>query len=206
MPKEIKKSFPSDTSMDIKTFLNDNYVDAELYAFLLSISKGEKEIDKEGKKKGKTYVLLEDIPSQKKLAEILNYKSRQTIASHMKYLENNHYLQKEKDRYIILNPEDYFFQIPLDTLQYLLDTVKEMTIKVYIYLGTRYQQSNNYLFTLKELCNQLSICYEKTQNRNRIKNILDLLKEIKLINYTIIYQNNMPYYKLLSFSLHKKVC
>ena len=57
----------------------------------------------------------------------------------MKYLENNHYLQKEKDRYIILNPEDYFFQIPLDTLQYLLDTVKEMTIKVYIYLGTRYQ-------------------------------------------------------------------
>ena len=76
MPKEIKKSFPSDTSMDIKTFLNDNYVDAELYAFLLSISKGEKEIDKEGKRKGKTYVLLEDIPSQKKLAEILNYKSR----------------------------------------------------------------------------------------------------------------------------------
>ena len=76
MPKEIKKSFPSDTSMDIKTFLNDNYVDAELYAYLLSISKGEKEIDKEGKKKGKTYVLLGDIPPQKKLAEILNYKSR----------------------------------------------------------------------------------------------------------------------------------
>lgn len=71
---------------------------------------------------------------------------------YLKYLETNHYLQKEKDRYIILNPEDYFFQIPLDTLQYLLDTVKEMTIKVYIYLGTRYQQSSSYLFTLKELC------------------------------------------------------
>lgn len=206
MSKEIKKSFPSDTSMDIKTFLNDSNVDAELYAYLLSISKGEKEVDKNGNKRGKTYVLLNDIPPQKKLAEILNYKSRQTIASHMKYLKDNNYIQKEKDRYIILNPEDYFFQVPLDTLQYLLDTVKEMTIKVYIYLGTRYQQSNEYLFTLKELCHQLGISYDKTQNRNRIKNILDLLKEIKLINYTIIYQDNMPYYKLVSFSLHKKKC
>lgn len=192
--------------MNIKTFLNDNSIDAELYAYLLSISKGEKVTNTEGKKEGKTYVLFEDIPIQKKLAEILNYKSRQTVASHMKYLETNHYLQKEKDRYIILNPKDYFFQIPLDTLQYLLDTVKEMTIKVYIYLGTRYQQSNNYIFTLKELCNQLGLQYKNPTNRNRIKNILDLLKEIKLIDYIITYQDNLPYYKLASFSLHKKPC
>ena len=49
MKKTLEKHFPSDTTMEIKTFLNDPKVDGELYALLLSLSKGEKD-KKEGSK------------------------------------------------------------------------------------------------------------------------------------------------------------
>lgn len=176
MSKKINKSFPSNTKMDIKTFLNDNKIDGELYAYLLSISYGEKINGS-----AITYIPSEELPSQTKIAEILNYKSRQTIATHMKYLEENGYLTKEKGRYLIINPEDYFFQIPLETVQYLINTVKEFIIKVYIYLGTRYQQKKNYSFTIKELANQLNISYNNSSSRARITDAIDILIKIGLI-------------------------
>lgn len=162
--------------MDIKTFLNDDKIDGELYAYLLSISLGEK-VDG----KGITYIPIEDLPSQTKIAEILNYKSRQTVSTHMKYLETNGYLKKEEKRYIVINPEDYFFQIPLETVQYFVNTVKEFVIKIYIYLGTRYRQKEDYNFTLKELAYQLGINYTKTSSRNRISDALDVLVKLGLI-------------------------
>lgn len=33
---KIQKHFPADTTLEIKTFLNDSKVDAELYGYLLS--------------------------------------------------------------------------------------------------------------------------------------------------------------------------
>lgn len=206
MPKKnINKTFPSNTAMDIKTFLNDQKIDGELYAFLLSISFGEKV---EGK--GITYIPLEEFPSQTKIAEILNYKSRQTVASHMKYLETNGYLKKEDKRYIIINPENYFFQIPLETIQYLINTVKEFVIKIYIYLGTRYRQKEDYNFTVKELAFQLGINYSKANNRNRIFDAIDILAKIGLIKTQAEYLGQKPYFILTEFNLEipnrKKGC
>lgn len=197
--KNINKTFPSNTTMDIKTFLNDQRIDGELYAFLLSISFGEKINGK-----GITYIPLEELPSQIKIAEILNYKSRQTVASHMKYLETNGYLKKEDKRYIIVNPEDYFFQIPLETVQYLVNTVKEFVIKIYIYLGTRYRQKEDYNFTIKELAFQLGINYSKTGSRSRISDALDVLTKIGLIKIQTTYIDKKPAFNLTEFNLYVK--
>lgn len=38
-----EKRFPSDTTMENKTFLNDPRVDSELYAYLMSMSYGSEE-------------------------------------------------------------------------------------------------------------------------------------------------------------------
>lgn len=39
--KTINKSFPANKELNIKTFLNDPKIDSELYAYLLSLSKGD---------------------------------------------------------------------------------------------------------------------------------------------------------------------
>lgn len=199
MSKKINKTFPSNTTMDIKTFLNDDKIDGELYAYLLSISLGEK-VDG----KGTTYIPIEDLPTQTKIAEILNYKSRQTVSSHMKYLEANGYLKKEEKRYIVINPEDYFFQVPLETVQYFVNTVKEFVVKIYIYLGTRYRQKEDYNFTLKELASQLGINYSKTSSRSRISDALDVLTKIGLIKIQTQYINKKPTFVLTEFNLYIK--
>nr|DAG20599.1 MAG TPA: hypothetical protein [Caudoviricetes sp.] len=41
--------------------------------------------------------------------------------------------------------------IPLRTLQFLNDTIKEQVIKVYIYLGQRWKFKKDYVFTVKEV-------------------------------------------------------
>ena len=91
MPKKIEKSFPADTSMIkdekgnlIKTFLNDPKADAELYAYLLSMSRGVE---------GETRVYKDSLPIQSVIAtEILHYKSRRTVINHLNYLKEQKYI------------------------------------------------------------------------------------------------------------------
>lgn len=124
------------------------------------------------------------------------------MGSHIKYLKERGYIQEEEN-YILLNPEKYYFNIPLETLQYLLDTVKELVIKTYIYLGACNNiNPNNYTFTLKELCEHLGISYTSQNGRNRIKNCLDILQKLKLIDFIILYnEKKLPYFKLISFTI-----
>ncbi len=198
--KKIEKSFPANNKLDIKTFLNDPKVDAELYAFLMTLSKGSD---------GQTIVLIKDIPSYAKIGQLLaadpaSPTTRQTISSHFKYLVSKDYLKLTEDKtgYYILNPDKLYFNIPLDTLRYLLDTVKELVIKIYIYLGICNNVSpNNYVFTIKELCEHLNINYSHTASRDRIRNCLDLLKKLGLVNYTINQDDSRhAYFKLTKFT------
>lgn len=193
--EKIFKSFPSNTSMDLKTFLNDPKINGELYAYLLSISFGIK--DEAGN--GITYVSKSDCPSLTKIGEKI-HKCRQTTAKHFDYLIKKGYLINQEDKYIIINPEDYFFKIPLDTLQYLIDTVKEEVIKIYIYLGTKYSyKPKEYIFTNKELCEHLGLQYRN--NSTRITNILDILKKVGLIDFIVVLdENQRPYMKLTYFT------
>lgn len=119
------KHFPADTSMDYKTFLNDNKIDGELYAYLLSMSYGE---DKQ------TVVYKENLPTREQLSKILKI-SRKTLYTHLEYLKEKGYIIEESKKYIIPKVEKMYFKIPQETIDFLRNVVKEPVIKTYIYLG-----------------------------------------------------------------------
>lgn len=171
-------------------------MDGELYSYLLTLSKGIK--DKTGK--GITYIDNKDFPPATKIASKLN-KCRQTIATHLKYLEEKGYIKEDKinHRWVILNPERFFYTIPIDTLQYILDTMTRDVIKIYVYLGTQYNYKPNYEFTNKELCAHLGLNY--TKNSTKISNIIDILQKSGLIDFIIMYNDKgFPYMKLTKFT------
>ena len=67
--------------------------------------------------------------------------------------------------------------IPLRTLQFLNDTIKEQVIKVYIYLGQRWKFKKDYVFTVKEVGQHIGV---KVDNDSRINNALLCLESIGL--------------------------
>lgn len=147
------------------------------------------------------------IPTYTRLGELLgSHKkpiTRQTIATHFKYLLSQGYLQETEDKtgYYILNPDKYYFNIPLDTLKYLINNTNNFVIKVYIYLGTCWNiNPQHYEFTLKELCEHLGLNYKNYCSR--IRDNLDLLLKLGLIDINTIYKNNLPYLILSNFTVN----
>lgn len=198
MPKKIEKSFPADTSMVkdekgnlIKTFLNDPKADAELYAYLLSMSRGIE---------GETRVYKDSLPIQSVIAtEILHYKSRRTVINHLNYLKEQKYIIDQDKYYLLPNKEKMYFKIPQDLLSFFIDTVKEPVIKTYIYLGQRNNyKPNQYVFTLKEICEHLGLYYQK--NSEIIKNYLFILEQLELIKIVKFYEGKTPKMRLINFS------
>lgn len=198
MPKKIEKSFPADTSMNkdeqgnlIKTFLNDPKADAELYAYLLSMSRGIE---------GETRVYKDSLPTQSTIAtEILHYKSRRTVINHLNYLKEQKYIIDQDKYYLLPNKERMYFKIPQDLLSFFIDTVKEPIIKTYIYLGQRNNyKPKQYVFTLKEICEHLGLYYQK--NSEIIKNYLFILEQLELIKITKFYEGKTPKMRLVNFS------
>lgn len=198
MPKKIEKSFPADTSMIkdekgnlIKTFLNDPKADAELYAYLLSMSKGIE---------GETRVYKDSLPIQSVIAtEILHYKSRRTVINHLNYLKEQKYIIDQDKYYLLPNKEKMYFKIPQDLLSFFIDTVKEPVIKTYIYLGQRNNyKPKQYVFTLKEICEHLGLYYQK--NSEIIKNYLFILEQLELIKIVKFYEGKTPKMRLVNFS------
>lgn len=205
---EDKKRFPANTTLDTTTFLNDKKVNGELYAYLQGLSDYDL-LDQE-KKEYITYVLKKKMPNQSKICDVLGIKSAKTYRSHLNYLIEQGYVIEEEDKYILPLVEDFYFLIPLKTLQYLNDNCKEHVIKIYIYLGERNRNSLSkgscYEFTLEELGQHTGI---KVKNNSRayemINNALDLLCNSGLIDYISYFDGQMQKKKLLSFSLEHKV-
>ena len=53
-----------------------------------------------------------------------------------------------------------YFKMPLDLLQFFVDTIKEPVLKTYIYLGQRNSyKPREYIFTIKEIADHLGINY-----------------------------------------------
>ena len=202
--KKYQKSFPAKTNLDkdekgevIPTFLNDSKVNGELYAYLLSISVGE---NKETRAYKKNMLSMTKITS-----DILHVKSRQTAYNHFNYLLNNKYIEDKGDYYLINNKkEQIYFQIPQDLIIYFLDTLKEPVIKTYIYLGQRNNyKPNQYVFTLKEICEHLGLCYDHARNRDMVKNWLQALIDAGLIEVTSFYEGKIPKMHLTYFTTEK---
>ena len=101
----------------------DKNIDAELYAFLQSISMPND---------GVTEVIKKDMPAQSKICEKIGVKSPKTYRAHLKYLIDIGYVIEEEDKYILPNVEDIYLLLPLDTLHFILDTITESVIKIYI--------------------------------------------------------------------------
>lgn len=195
MPK-IEKCFPADTTLEEKTFLNDPSADGELYAYLLSQSIGDQ---------GETKVYKESLPSWQEIAgKILGYKSRSTVGNHLKYLKDQGYIQDCGKYYLLPRLEKMYFKIPLETLRFLIDTVKEPVIKTYIYLGQRNNyKPNQYVFTLKEICEHLGLNYRS--HYSTIANYLQALEDFGLIKIASFYEGKIPKMKLVNFSINKTI-
>lgn len=94
--------------------------------------------------------------------------------------------------------------IPLETLQFLNDTLKEQVIKVYIYLGQRYKYKKNYEFTVAELASHIGIKLDgNKRGYTVIDNALACLKQLGFIDYVIFYEGQKPKRRLTKFSFEK---
>ena len=195
--EHIEKRFPADTRMDTDTFLNNKKIDGELYAYLQMISYADKS--------KRTVVDKKKMPKQTEICDVLGIKSTKTLRSHLQELINTGYVIEEDTLYILPNKEDVFFNIPLKTLQYLNDTVKEQVIKAYIYLGQRFKYKPGYVFTAVELAEHIGL---KLNNNSRsyvaINNILESLQINGLIDYVEFYEGNKPKKRLTGFSFYQK--
>lgn len=183
----VQKRFPATVSMELTTFLNDKKVDGELYALFQEYSKPDEE--------KRTVVMKKDLPTQTEICKKLGIKSPKTYRSHRDYLMSQGYMVEYDKYYVLPNKEEIFFMIPLATLQFLNDTIKEQVIKVYIYLGQRAKYKSDYSFTIKEIGQHIGI---KVDNDARayaiVNNALLCLEKLGLIEHSdyIEMVNNKP--------------
>ena len=187
----IKKTFPADTAKkeEYLTFLNDSKVDAELYALLLSYSYG---VPGNGQHGPETRVDKEDFPTQQQIANMLNKDgidlktgkvnsiSRATVNNHLQYLKKKGYLADCGNYYQIIQKEKMYFQMPLELVEFFINTVKPLVLKTYIYLGQRYKYKPGYEFTIKEIAEHLGINYQ--WNHGAIRSALIVLEDLGLIS------------------------
>lgn len=192
---KIEKRFPADTTLEQKTFLNDPKADGELYAYLLANSFGED---------GETRVYKKNLPTWVEIADkVLHCKSKSTVGNHFKYLKDQGYIIDQGKYYTLPMIEKMYFKIPLDTLSFLIDVVKEPVIKTYVYLGQRNSfKPNQYVFTLKEICEHLGINYRS--NYTIVQNYLIALEDFGLIKIAYFYEDKVPKMRLVDFNIKKK--
>ena len=205
--KELKKRIPATINLKELTFLNDKKINGELYAYLQGIS--DFKIINEDTREIETYVLKNKLPKQAAMCDILGIKSPKTLRNHLNYLIEKEYVIDVEDKYVLPRKEDFYFLIPLKTLQYLNDNCKEHVIKIYVYLGQKHQQSMKngqmYEFSSEELGDNIGL---KIKNSSRgyevINHALTLLSNSGLIDYVIYFDGQTQKKKLKGFSLEHK--
>lgn len=199
-----KKRFPADTKKDTSTptFLFNKKIDGELYALYQSCSTINEQ--------KQTIVKKKDLPTAVEIGKKLGIKSRQTILAHRKALIDAGYIidDVKNKQYILPNKEEIYFMIPLDTLKFINDNLREHVIKTYIYLGQRWKyKGDQYLFSIKEIGEHLGINMKNNHSRDyeKINNALLCLNVLGLIDWedtTILGENGIliPYKRLTNFS------
>ena len=157
--------------------------------------------------KGQTIVYKSSMPTQKDMCEILKIKSTTTFRTHLKYLIEQGYIVDEGDRYVIdTHKESRYIKIPLETIEFLNDTVKEAVWKTYLYLGQRWNwKGNQYIFTLEELATHIGKKLGNNKDRyEEINHILQCLKNNGLIDWAEYNEGQKKRHRLVNFSLTYK--
>ena len=190
---QVHKRFPADTTSEEITFLNDGKIEAQLYAYLQSLSYPDPETKQ-------TRVDKARLPKQEVIAEeILRTKSRNTVGNHLKYLKEAGFIIDEGKYYILPDREKMFFKMPLELLNYFIDTIKEPVLKTYIYLGQRYSyKPHDYVFTIQEIAEHIGMNYNKQSKV--VSNYVDILERLDLIKVAHYYEGKTPRMKLINFN------
>ena len=201
MDNKIKKRIPANTSLEFPTFLNDRKIDGELYAFLQQISTVRND--------NETVIDKYTMPTQRVICDAVGIKSPKTLRGHLQYLINAGYIVEEENFFVLPNKEEFYFLIPLETIKYLNDTLKEQVIKIYVYLGQRYQYAQSkgdlYQFTLEEIASHIGYTLVgNPRGYETVYNALDCLRQLGLIDYVDFHRGMVPYKRLTKFSLQVK--
>ena len=139
------------------------------------------------------------------MAEKIGVKSTKTLRSHLQYLINAGYVEEKETIYILPNIEDIYLLLPLETIVFINDTIKESVIKVYIYLGQRYKFKKDYVFTQEEIAQHIGLKLAgNPRGRQMIHNALDVLQDVGLISFENFFDGKSPRYRLTEWSnVHK---
>ena len=203
----VEKHFPADTSMEMLTFLNNKNIDGRLYAYLQSKSMPVV-VENNGIKNYETRVDKFEIGSQNEFCKAVKIKSTKTLRKYLNILINTGYIEDMGEYYVLPKKETIFFKIPLETLRFIQNTIKEDVIKIYIYLGQRYKYAsiNNvkYSFTLKEVAEHLGLSVNSENSRVFVKDGLDALMNNGLIEFVSYYEGRIPKLRLVNFSYDYK--
>lgn len=118
---------------------------------------------------------------------------------------------KEKVKAYIL-PQDYktFQFVPLETMQFLVNTTNRNVINIYGYLLNKSKYKENYTFTLKELVvNALGYNEETSGIEQKARDCITCLELFGLIEYKEIHELNtdnkpVPKKKLIKVNMECK--
>lgn len=127
-------------------------------------------------------------------------------------IPKDNYGNKDVEVYFIQEEFDYYVNIPFDTLEFLMNFTNGNVIKVYAFLLNaykwKYKMGSQYVFTLKELCEEIGYAYH-SDNIRKITHILEGLKDLSMIDYVEYNQlssTGQPYAqkKLTKVSLYRR--
>ena len=152
---------------------------------------------------GLTIVLKESLPTQSAICKKLGIGDARTYKSHLKYLIESGYILEDEYKYVLPNKEDIYLLIPLETIQFMQDTLKEPVIKTYIYLGQKWKQKQGYEFSYEEIAQHIGIKLTgNSRGYQYIQNILTALSNNGLIIVSDPYWigNNICQRRLLKWS------
>ena len=157
-------------------FMKDKMISDLLYSMLQSYSNWNKE-------ENHRYI-PKKIIKKSKWAKALGI-SRPTLDKRIGKLLEKEYLIDKEDYYILPNKGEYYFLVPVETLNYLINTANHNVIKIYCHLGLLYKfYGDKAYYTQSKLLEVIG--YDKTDKNNHktIKHILTSLKLNGLLVYT----------------------
>lgn len=146
------------------------------------------------------------MPTQAEICHNLGIKSPKTLRAHLNYLIQTGYVEDRETEYYLPNKEDIFTLLPLSTIKFLHDCLKDQVVKIYLYLGQRWNyKGTQYVFTIQELAEHTGIKLEgNLRGYETINNALTCLTNNGLISYVEYYENEKPRKRLTNFSLEYK--